>query len=213
MRAVRRRGRNTFGWRFWVCGWSCGSASRGKATRDLAGESAASDTTTVWILAVVWEELERAEHEAGARYSSGMVAWPGSDGTRRGDQHLGAVSLGTNWSGVVTLKNNHELIRKGLYRWIRHPIYTGILLAMIGTALIKGHLRGWLGFLVVWAAFYFKARREEGSCGTSLGADLKSTPGTRGCFCRDRRERLRRSQNARAEPSGPAWAENLNCNG
>ncbi|HKM82434.1 MAG TPA: isoprenylcysteine carboxylmethyltransferase family protein [Terriglobia bacterium] len=72
------------------------------------------------------------------------------------------VSLGTNWSGVVTLKDNHELIRKGLYRWIRHPIYTGILLAMIGTAMIKGHLRGWLGFLIVWAAFYIKARREEG---------------------------------------------------
>ncbi len=72
------------------------------------------------------------------------------------------VSLGANWSGVVTLKDDHELIRKGLYRWIRHPIYTGILLAMIGTAMIKGHLRGWLGFLVVWAAFYIKARREEG---------------------------------------------------
>ena len=72
------------------------------------------------------------------------------------------VSLGANWSGVVTLKDDHELIRKGLYRWIRHPIYTGILLAMIGTAMIKGHLRGWLGFLVMWAAFYIKARREEG---------------------------------------------------
>jgi protein-S-isoprenylcysteine O-methyltransferase Ste14 len=71
------------------------------------------------------------------------------------------VSLGTNWSGVVTLKDNHELIRKGLYRWVRHPIYTGILLAMIGTEMIKGHLRGWIGFLIVLAAFYFKARREE----------------------------------------------------
>jgi protein-S-isoprenylcysteine O-methyltransferase Ste14 len=71
------------------------------------------------------------------------------------------VSLGANWSGVVTLKDDHELIRKGIYRWIRHPIYTGILLAMIGTAMIKGHLRGWVGFLIVLAAFYFKARREE----------------------------------------------------
>jgi protein-S-isoprenylcysteine O-methyltransferase Ste14 len=71
------------------------------------------------------------------------------------------VSLGTNWSGVVTLKDNHELIRKGLYRWIRHPIYTGILLGMIGTAMIKGHMRGWMGFLIVGASYYFKARREE----------------------------------------------------
>jgi protein-S-isoprenylcysteine O-methyltransferase Ste14 len=71
------------------------------------------------------------------------------------------LTLGSNWSGVVALKKGHELIRKGLYRWIRHPIYTGLLLGFIGTAMIKGHLRGWIGFLIVWATFYFKARREE----------------------------------------------------
>jgi protein-S-isoprenylcysteine O-methyltransferase Ste14 len=71
------------------------------------------------------------------------------------------LTLGANWSGVVTVKKDHELIRKGLYRWIRHPIYTGILTSFIGTALIMDHIRGWLGFLIVWATFYFKARREE----------------------------------------------------
>ena len=71
------------------------------------------------------------------------------------------LSLGSNWSGAVTLKDDHELIRRGLYRWIRHPIYTGILLGMIGTAMIRGHLRGWLGFIVALGTFYFKARREE----------------------------------------------------
>lgn len=70
-------------------------------------------------------------------------------------------SLGANWSGMVTLKKDHELVRKGLYQWIRHPIYTGILIGAIGTALIKGHARGWAGFAIVWIAFYFKARREE----------------------------------------------------
>jgi len=71
------------------------------------------------------------------------------------------LSLGSNWSGAVTLKDDHQLIRQGPYRWIRHPIYTGILMGMIGTAMIKGHLRGWLGFVVVLGTFYFKARREE----------------------------------------------------
>src|SRR5215472_13001202 len=71
------------------------------------------------------------------------------------------LSLGANWSGMVTLKKGHELVRKGLYRWIRHPIYTGILLGFVGTALIKGHVRGWVGLAVLWASFYFKARREE----------------------------------------------------
>ena len=92
------------------------------------------------------------------------------------------VSLGANWSGVVTLKDDHELIRKGLYRWIRHPIYTGILLAMIGTAMIKGHLRGWLGFLVVWAAFYFKARREEGFLRQEFGEGFEEHARRTGMF-------------------------------
>jgi protein-S-isoprenylcysteine O-methyltransferase Ste14 len=41
--------------------------------------------------------------------------------------------LGGNWSGVVTLKENHELIQSGPYRFVRHPIYTGIIIAVIGS--------------------------------------------------------------------------------
>lgn len=80
------------------------------------------------------------------------------------------LTLGANWSGVVTLKKDHELIRSGLYRWIRHPIYTGILLAVIGTALARGHLRGWLGFAVLGGNFFFKARREEQFLRQEFGA-------------------------------------------
>ncbi|HKE09726.1 MAG TPA: isoprenylcysteine carboxylmethyltransferase family protein [Candidatus Acidoferrum sp.] len=71
------------------------------------------------------------------------------------------LSLGTNWSGMVTLKRDHELVRTGLYKRIRHPIYTGILAGFLGTELIKGQVRGLLGFLILWLSFYFKARREE----------------------------------------------------
>jgi protein-S-isoprenylcysteine O-methyltransferase Ste14 len=69
--------------------------------------------------------------------------------------------LGANWSGVVTLKQNHELIRTGPYRTIRHPIYTGILLAFLGNAVEVGQVRGLLGLLIIWLSFYVKARREE----------------------------------------------------
>jgi protein-S-isoprenylcysteine O-methyltransferase Ste14 len=82
-------------------------------------------------------------------------------------------TLGANWSSVVTLKKNHELIRAGLYRWIRHPIYTGILLAVIGTAMIRGHLRTWLAFVVILATFYFKARREESFLRQEFGAGFE----------------------------------------
>lgn len=91
-------------------------------------------------------------------------------------------ALGSNWSGAVTLKDNHELIRRGPYRWIRHPIYTGILLGMIGTAIIKGHLRGWLGFVVVLATFYFKARREESFLRQEFGKDFEEHTRDTGMF-------------------------------
>ena len=92
------------------------------------------------------------------------------------------LTLGTNWSGVVTLKKGHQLIRQGLYRWIRHPIYTGILVAMMGTAMIKGHLRGWIGFLMVWAAFYFKARREENLLRQEFGSRFEEHFRSTGMF-------------------------------
>jgi len=69
--------------------------------------------------------------------------------------------LGTNWSGVVTLKEGHELIRTGPYRAIRHPIYTGILLALLCTAITFGEVRALLAVAIAWLSFYIKARREE----------------------------------------------------
>ena len=87
--------------------------------------------------------------------------------------------LGANWSGVVTLKEGHELIRTGPYRTIRHPIYTGILLALFGTAVAVGEVRGLLAVAIAWASFYWKARREEAfltqEFGEKFGAHAKQT--------------------------------------
>jgi protein-S-isoprenylcysteine O-methyltransferase Ste14 len=69
--------------------------------------------------------------------------------------------LGANWSAIVSIREEHELIRAGPYRRVRHPIYTGMLLAMGGTALVLGELRGLLAFAITLAAFYSKARKEE----------------------------------------------------
>lgn len=71
------------------------------------------------------------------------------------------IALGANWSGTVTIKSGHNLIRRGPYKWIRHPIYTGILLSFVGTVLLQGEVRSLLGFVFVWLALYRKAKREE----------------------------------------------------
>src|SRR5271155_3923738 len=56
------------------------------------------------------------------------------------------IYLGANWSGSVQVKVGHELMRGGPYGWVRHPIYTGLLTAMVGTGLVRGQLRGVLAF-------------------------------------------------------------------
>lgn len=69
--------------------------------------------------------------------------------------------LGRNWSGIVTLKLDHELIRSGPYAWVRHPIYSGLLLALIGSAIARGEWRGVLAVAIAAAAFWAKLRLEE----------------------------------------------------
>jgi protein-S-isoprenylcysteine O-methyltransferase Ste14 len=69
--------------------------------------------------------------------------------------------LGENWSATVTLKEGHELISSGPYRYIRHPIYSGMLVAFVGTALALGEYRALISVGIVLVAFYTKAKKEE----------------------------------------------------
>ncbi|HEY9063403.1 MAG TPA: isoprenylcysteine carboxylmethyltransferase family protein [Burkholderiaceae bacterium] len=71
------------------------------------------------------------------------------------------VHLGRNWSGTVTIKQGHELVTDGPYARVRHPIYTGLLAAFIGSALARGEWRGVLAVAIVWAALWRKLRLEE----------------------------------------------------
>ncbi len=69
--------------------------------------------------------------------------------------------LGTNWSGSVQVKAEHALVRTGPYRWVRHPIYTGLLAAFLGSGLAMDQWRGVLAFVIVLLGFWYKLRLEE----------------------------------------------------
>jgi protein-S-isoprenylcysteine O-methyltransferase Ste14 len=69
--------------------------------------------------------------------------------------------LGANWSRSVTIKQNHELITTGPYALVRHPIYTGLLTAFLGTAIATTQLRGLIAFALVAIALLYKLRLEE----------------------------------------------------
>ena len=70
-------------------------------------------------------------------------------------------TLADNWSAVVTFKRDHELITRGIYHYIRHPIYTGVLLMFLATVLLVGTLGAVLGFLIVFIGLWVKLKQEE----------------------------------------------------
>ena len=80
------------------------------------------------------------------------------------------VHLGGNWSGSVTVKDQHELIRTGPYRWVRHPIYSGLLLAILGTVVVEDQWRALLALAIIWLAMWRKWRVEERFMQETFGA-------------------------------------------
>jgi len=81
--------------------------------------------------------------------------------------------LGQYWSGRVTLKEDHKLIRTGPYAHLRHPIYTGLDLAAIGGALAIDRWQCVAGLGVIIFGFVIKAKREESMLSTQFGESFE----------------------------------------
>jgi protein-S-isoprenylcysteine O-methyltransferase Ste14 len=86
----------------------------------------------------------------------------------------GRLQLGGNWSAAVSVKQGHTLISRGPYTIVRHPIYSGLLLALLGVALIIGEVRGLLGVGVLFLSFWLKSRIEERFMLEQFGADYRN---------------------------------------
>ena len=80
------------------------------------------------------------------------------------------IHLGVYWSSDVGRKDNHRIIDTGPYAIVRHPIYTGIILAGFATAAAKGTAPSLLGAVVMTVSWYVKARLEERFLRQELGA-------------------------------------------
>jgi len=92
------------------------------------------------------------------------------------------VYLGRNWSSAPMIREQHELIRSGPYRLVRHPIYTGILLAMVGTFLANAKVRGLLAVVFVWIGWTIKSRMEEEFMVRTFGAEYEEYRRTTGAL-------------------------------
>ncbi len=81
------------------------------------------------------------------------------------------VHLGRLWSGAITRKQDHRVVDTGPYALVRHPIYTGMILALFATAAAQATVSGCLGAALIALGLWIKARMEERFLSAELGAD------------------------------------------
>jgi protein-S-isoprenylcysteine O-methyltransferase Ste14 len=82
-------------------------------------------------------------------------------------------SIGRNWDGLVALKENHQLMRSGPYAIVRHPIYSGFMLATFGTAMVGGKVAGLVSTALIILAWGYKSRVEEEFMIKQFGAEYE----------------------------------------
>lgn len=78
-------------------------------------------------------------------------------------------TLGTNWTGRITTGGSQQLVVTGPYKLVRHPIYTGGLLAILGTAIVAGVSSALLGFGLTLMGIWIKLQREEAALREHFG--------------------------------------------
>ncbi len=79
-------------------------------------------------------------------------------------------TLGKNWTGRITTGGSQELVIRGPYRFVRHPIYSGLLFAVLGTAIVVGKPRAFFGFVLILVGVLVKLRREEAALREHFGS-------------------------------------------
>ena len=82
------------------------------------------------------------------------------------------IHLGRNWSDKVVIQAGHQLIRTGPYARLRHPIYSGVLLGVLGSALVLGEWRGVIAFALLLTNYAIKARKEDRILAGSFGEEF-----------------------------------------
>lgn len=85
--------------------------------------------------------------------------------------------LGRNWSGEITVKKDHQLIRTGPYAIVRHPIYSGFLFALLGTAIAFGQVRCFIGLVLAAIGWRLKSLVEERYMTEQFGAEYTAYQG------------------------------------
>ena len=149
-------------WAAWLLFW-IGSAFGNKRT--LRSSGARWRLVSVAAVAAVWFVLRQFRGYLDRPLFPSSAAWTyiGLVLTACGLAFTvwARLVLGPNWSGMPTIKQDHELIERGPYGLVRHPIYTGLLLAVFGSALAGGHAWNVAVFAMITILLIVKSKAEE----------------------------------------------------
>lgn len=165
-------------WAVWFACWLLAGLSTEKAK---ASENAGARAATIALLTGAFFFLFSDQLRFGYL---GLRLWPESAlVSRLGNAATAAgllfcvwarVHLGRYWSARVQIKEGHRLIRTGPYAFVRHPIYTGFLLAIAGSAVTLGEVRGAVVMVSAAAACLRKIRLEERVLGREFGGEYEA---------------------------------------
>ena len=79
--------------------------------------------------------------------------------------------LGAAWSSTVSIKLDHKLVRTGPYRWVRHPLYSAMILMSLGTAIVCNQVHAAIALVMMIVAYAIKIQTEEHWMRDQFGAD------------------------------------------
>ena len=161
-------------WIGWVVSWVAASLWSGRTEKRAA-------TREMWIYRIVifagailiapWTAQVLGERPAWQVGSYGAYAFVGVMLTGLAPTWWARIHLGRLWSSAITRKEEHRLVETGPYEYVRHPIYTGLIIALLATAASEATPVAALGAVLIALGLWLKARTEERFLLTELGPD------------------------------------------
>jgi protein-S-isoprenylcysteine O-methyltransferase Ste14 len=161
-------------WILHIAGWFTSAIFSKKARQEQTGGERLLQSIWIWAAAILLFGRTLVNTPLGLRFvpqtpvtlavgiavlfAGGAIAW------------WARLIIGRNWSASVQIKQDHELVQRGPYRFVRHPIYTGFLFSLVGTAIVIGQWRGVLAVVLAFIGWLIKSRQEETFMTQQFGA-------------------------------------------
>lgn len=150
-------------WLAWLFIWIVAAPFSLKKKQDEKNARLQHTIPTIFGIVTVFHHGEVPALDWGALYDSAALKYAGIALTVAGHAFSiwARLHLGKYWSGTVALKEGHKIISTGPYAFVRHPIYTGLFLAVLGSAMAAATIEAFVGLAVMFCGYIVKWRREE----------------------------------------------------